>query len=330
MTVVSTHTGTTRIETRGGADRVAVRTIAGDTTILTGAGDDHDPRRQRRRLLAGALRASAASTAPGASPTGSARSSTSTAAPASTALELDDTADASDNTGTLERVGATLQLRGLDMAEGVDYTGVERLAIALGAGNDTFTVASTHVFDARRRPGARGPRRRRQPAPAHHRHADADRRRRLRPEVTYGAGNRVLSTGTGADTVAIGSLAPGTRRRRSDGIDALVELEGAGADDTLIVDDTGDAHEPIGYLDARHHRRPGHAKLGVYGTRPDRVEVVAIANVVDGRFTITLGGQTTTELDFDAAASDRARRARGARRTSARATSRSCAPAATT
>ena len=41
VTVVSTHTGTTRIETGGGADRVAVRTIAGDTAILTGTGDDH-------------------------------------------------------------------------------------------------------------------------------------------------------------------------------------------------------------------------------------------------------------------------------------------------
>ena len=168
VTVVSTHTGTTRIETRGGADRVAVRTIAGDTTILTGTGDDH--------ILVG----SAAGFWPGALPGFGgfygARGVTDgisafldlDAGAGVDRLELDDTADASDNTGTLERVGATLQLRGLDMAEGVDYTGVEQPRHRPRRRQRHVHRPEHARLRRRRRPGARGPRRRRQPAPAHH------------------------------------------------------------------------------------------------------------------------------------------------------------------
>ena len=186
------------------------------------------------------------------------------------------------------------------MAEGVDYTGVERLAIALGAGNDTFTVLSTHVFDdagglvLEGRGGADNLRLRTTSTPTRIAGDGFD------PEVTYGTGNRVLSTGTGADTV-VDRLARARHGGVLGGIDALVELEGAGADDTLIVDDTGTLTNRIGYLDARTIGGLG-MELGAYGTRPDRVEVVAIADVVDGRFTITVGGQTTAALDFDAAA----------------------------
>ena len=51
ITVVTTHSGSTRITTGAGTDRVAVREINGPTTIHTGNGDRHGLRRHRRRPL---------------------------------------------------------------------------------------------------------------------------------------------------------------------------------------------------------------------------------------------------------------------------------------
>jgi LysM repeat protein len=54
-------------------------------------------------------------------------------------LNVDDTGDTDDNTGTL--TGSSLT--GLDMPEGIVYFNVEHLHINLGSGNDTFNVQGT-------------------------------------------------------------------------------------------------------------------------------------------------------------------------------------------
>jgi hypothetical protein len=40
VTIATTHTGTTDVDTGGGNDQVAIRTISGDTSVSTGTGND--------------------------------------------------------------------------------------------------------------------------------------------------------------------------------------------------------------------------------------------------------------------------------------------------
>ena len=61
----------------------------------------------------------------------------------SDSLSIDDTGDGNDNTGTL----TASRITGLDMGGVIDYANFEFLAINLGAGNDTFTIESTHDVD---------------------------------------------------------------------------------------------------------------------------------------------------------------------------------------
>ncbi len=287
ITVVETITGTTRIETGGAVDRLAIRTIAGDTTVLTGAGDD--------AILVGSQA--------GFWPEGFySANGTNDAIDAfldidggagTDRLEVDDTADDNDLTGTLGRVGDHIELRGLDLEEGIDYAGVEKAGIFLGTGNDTFTVDSTHVFplaDGLVLEGRGGNDQLRIKTIDTHTRVAGDG---FEPSITYGPGNRVLSTGTGADTVVVRDDAA-----TLDGIRAFLDIEGAGAEDALIVDDSGDANDNIGYLDVDTIAGLDMTKT-THGAHADRVNVIEIDGVVDGRFTITLGGQTTTELDFD-------------------------------
>ncbi|HKI91579.1 MAG TPA: hypothetical protein VJ986_04710, partial [Gaiellaceae bacterium] len=138
FTVVSTHGTTTDIAstslfTGNGADTVRVQSIAGPTTISTGAGDDTitvgsdaaalDP--TLNSLLSGIQNAW---------------------------LTLDagagaDTLNAYDSGNTVGQTGVLTDstLTGIGMTLGIAYAGVETIAIRLGSGNDHFTVASTPV-----------------------------------------------------------------------------------------------------------------------------------------------------------------------------------------
>ena len=53
---------------------------------------------------------------------------------------MDDTADTTDNVGTLTSTTIT----GLGMAVGITYGTIEHLVISLGSGDDKFTIESTH------------------------------------------------------------------------------------------------------------------------------------------------------------------------------------------
>ena len=59
-------------------------------------------------------------------------------------LNVDDTGDGTDNTGTLTRT----HLTGLGMAEGIEYSGMNALNVNLGAGDDVFNVLSTDSLTA--------------------------------------------------------------------------------------------------------------------------------------------------------------------------------------
>ena len=298
ITVVTTITGPTLIETNGGADRVAVQSIEGDTTVLLGGGND-------------AIRVG---TGAGFWPDGfyAAKGLVDEinafldidGGTGTDSLELDDTADTSANTGTLERVGDHAELRGLGLTSaGIDYSTLEQVAVNLGSGNDTFTVESTHDYslaDGLVLEGRGGDDSFRIKTTDTHTRVAGDG---FAPNEVHGS--NLLPTGTGADTVIVGTLAPLTAGGVLDEINGILEIRGsssAGASDPgdrLLVDDTGDASSNIGYVDARTIAGLDMTKT-TFGVRPDRTNTVTLRNVVDGRFTLTLGGETTTQLDFDA------------------------------
>ena len=132
FTIASTHAGGTRIDTNGGADTVDVKTISGATVLNTGAGND--------TINVGSLAPSvdtgtlngigAALTVDGGSQSGGIDQ-----------LNLDDTADSIDNTGTM----TATTIAGLGMGGITTYTNFEDLNIRLGSGSDVFNIQSTHA-----------------------------------------------------------------------------------------------------------------------------------------------------------------------------------------
>jgi hypothetical protein len=79
-------------------------------------------------------------------------------------LNLDDSGDANDNTGTL----SASAIGGLDMAGSLSYTLFESLNLWLGAGSDTLTVVSTHAGSSWIAAGAGGTRSTCAPSPGDH------------------------------------------------------------------------------------------------------------------------------------------------------------------
>jgi Ca2+-binding RTX toxin-like protein/subtilisin-like proprotein convertase family protein len=129
FTIESTHSGTTDLFARGGADVVNVRTTAGQTTVDTADGDDTinvgslAPVITRGTLngLAGLVIVRAGN---GSGDT----------------LNVDDSGDGSSNTGEMTATTIT----GLGMGGGIQYHDLETLNLWLGSGSDTFTAHSTH------------------------------------------------------------------------------------------------------------------------------------------------------------------------------------------
>ena len=126
FTVESTHTGHTTLDVFAGKDTINVKTISGVTDITTGLNDD--------LITIG----SAAPTKGGTVDMIGAALSIQAEGGADT-MTVDDSGDASDNTGTLR----TTKIEGLDTASDITFGGLEVLALYLGSGNDTFTVNDT-------------------------------------------------------------------------------------------------------------------------------------------------------------------------------------------
>ena len=125
FTIVSTHGGTTTLDTNSGDDEVNVQTIAGPTFLFTRSGDDTinvgdtaDTTNQIGALL----------TIDGGAPSAG-----------SDILNVFDSGDAADNLGFLTDTTIT----GLGMALGIVYSDIEDLNIFLGSGNDIFNVLNT-------------------------------------------------------------------------------------------------------------------------------------------------------------------------------------------
>ncbi|MFZ1409933.1 MAG: hypothetical protein WAS07_00575, partial [Micropruina sp.] len=194
-------------------------------------------------------------------------------------LRLDDTGDATDNTGEL----TSTRITGLGTSDGITYTTVENLGIALGSGNDTFTISSTHA-------GAFRPT------------SLATNNGNDTVIIRSVSGPLSVDTGLGGDTVRVSSTVSGTGGVLT-GIDALVTLTGAGgAGDALFVDDTQTTGDVIGVVTDDTIHGLG-MTLGGSAPRPDLVQVITVLNAFDGRFTLTFGALgVTAEIDFDASA----------------------------
>ena len=149
FTILTTHAGTTELNTGEGNDRIALRAINGATRVMTGAGDD--------TVKVGSL-AGVWKTVPGqfinVNGTVDAINAVLTIVGGDTVpgdgaeldlLEIDETGDQVDNSGWL----GVDSLEGLGMVGRIDFNSIDRLAIALGQGHDEFTVLSTSTGNLR-------------------------------------------------------------------------------------------------------------------------------------------------------------------------------------
>ena len=269
--VLETHTGTTSITTAGGADTVAIRTVAGLLSVSTGDANDtvtvggydarwpqaHLAQNQTVDLIGAAL--------------------TLDAGDGFDTLLVDDTRDTSANVGssTLNRID------GLDMVGGISYLAFEGLTMQLGSGGDTFTIHSTHTGDDH--------------TTLLQTFAGGDS-----VNVQTISGPTTVETGLGTDTILVG------HNGSVDGIDARLTILGGSETgtvlDRLLVDDSSDTTSAIATLS------PGTlAGLGMTLTSPtgraDLLQVVTLRGATDGRFTLRIAGIGETEgIDYDASA----------------------------
>ena len=127
---VSTLVESATVNLKGGVDTLAVRGLNLPLTVDLGDGDD--------LLLAGSRAFELEGSNEGGTLDFFLARLTVQGGSGRDTLRADDSADTSDNTGTLT---ATL-LTGLD-TQGIEYLAFEEFALALGSGNDTLTVTST-------------------------------------------------------------------------------------------------------------------------------------------------------------------------------------------
>jgi Ca2+-binding RTX toxin-like protein len=193
FTIESTHATTTNLTTGGGSDQVAIRTISGATNVDTAGSDDV--------VRVGSL----APAAPGGTLNGISALLSLTGGAGNNQLFLDDSVDAAANSGTL----TATTVRGLGLAQGIDYQGFAGLTLGLGSGSDSFTIASTHAGSVDLDLGA----------------GDDDL------AIVSIAGVTSVAGRDGADTVTVNS----THLHGTNPIGALLNLDGNEGDDDYFV-----------------------------------------------------------------------------------------------
>ena len=201
---------TTTLRTRLGDDKVNVQSVGGQTNVLTGDGADV--------INVGSLAPAAGGLMDGIG----ARLDIDGEA-GTDVLNLDDTGDVTGNAGKL----TATEVFDLGMKGSIGYQGIEEIDIELGSGGDKFTIASTHAGSTRVAANS----------------GDDT------VNVQTISGTTDVFGGKGADIVNVGSLAP-IIGGIVDGISARLEVRGDDDDDTLNVDDTGDATDNSGKLTA--------------------------------------------------------------------------------
>ena len=136
LTVESTHTGTTSVDSGGGDDEIDVRSISGPTRVAA-SGDDLIQVGSRAGIgggnFEGVLSAIAAPLTIEGGQDGVDR------------LSVDDSGDIVGRTGTL----SATTISGLGLTAAFVYTGIGSLHVLLGGGDDAFHIAGTHTGTTR-------------------------------------------------------------------------------------------------------------------------------------------------------------------------------------
>ena len=231
LAVQGTHAETSQIDAGGGDDVIEISSIGGPATVNGGGGSDTvnvvmsiNAGAETENPIAALL------TVVGGDGAGQ--------------DTLNVTANSPfDQTGTL----TDTTIRGLRMPDGIDYSGLEALNIALGEGSDEFTIMATHAGTTQLDTVGGGD----------------------TVHVLSTAGITAVNTGDGADTVhvqtigamlsvdtgddddaiQVGSLAPDSGGTVN-GIHGLLTVRGGSGADGLTVDDSGDAADNNGTLTA--------------------------------------------------------------------------------
>jgi Ca2+-binding EF-hand superfamily protein len=286
FTIISTHAGATNLNGNAGADIINIRTIAGATTVNGGNDSDTINVGSNAQGVIGDVNNNSGGTVDGIGAlltvNGNAPSSS------SDTLNVDDTAETTNNTGTLTATAIT----GLDMGGSIAYGTVETLNINLGEFVDTFTITSTHVGVTTLNTNGG---------------ADTVHVLSVAGVTTVNTGNAddvvnvqsisastTVNAGAGDDTVNVGSLAPATGGDVNS-ISAALTINGdGGTNDVLNVDDTADSLANTGNLTSTQLTDLGMAVGITYGT----LETVNIDLGSGGdTFTISSTHTGTTTLD---------------------------------
>jgi Ca2+-binding RTX toxin-like protein len=202
VTVIDTPLTETEIDTGAGADRITVRSVSGETAIDAGSGADT----VLVTSTAGLLDQIVAHLDVGGG-----------LGPDELTVAAD--GDAAGLMGTLE----STRITGLGMSADITYTTFETLAVVLGSGADTFTVADTHAGATNLVAGD-----------------DADT-----VNVQSIGGDTTVDGGAGDDTVNVFDTV-----ERLGGIDAVLSVLGNDGADRLDVRDRGSSEGRVGSLNA--------------------------------------------------------------------------------
>ena len=285
------HSGMDSVEIRtlSGSDRVAIRAIDMPHLVDLGDGDDV--------LAVGSNAAAVQSLTDWSNINGTVNNiAAGLTVVGGSGLDLatvDDTFDTLANTGELTNV----LLTGLGLASaGISYSQLEDLRIALGSGNDTFTIHSTH--------GETGSVRS---------YSTSLRTNNGNDTVNIQTidGPTTVDLGSGDNTVNVGSNAPTLTAGVLSHIAAFLTLTAGTGHDKLYVDDRGTTVDRVGDVTATRITGLGmqfngssHLPSSALNL-PDLVQVVRVQNAISGRFRLTVAGfGTTSDLDFDAPAAD--------------------------
>ena len=286
VTIVSTHAGSTELTTTGGADQIAVRSIAGATTIDAGSGDDI----VGVGSTAGLWRTVTPAATPPSNPQFIAVNGvvdqiaallTVHGGSGKNTLNVDDSGDLNDNTGQLTATDVT----GLDMAGSIHYDGfADDINIVLGHGNDVFTIVSTHT-GLTTVEGRSGNDQINVKTISGETRVAGDG---FFPTLTYGTntictgvpGTNVLcGTLGGDDVINVGTLAGDggdNFNGNLQGIGAALIVQGGGQGDVdrLVADDSGDATGRTGLLTSTDITGLGMAAAGIHYTQIEALHLM--------------------------------------------------------
>ena len=275
--VVSTHTGSTVLNTSGGNDIVTVRAVSGQTTINTGIGNDIITVNRTATGVPVTINGGTGNDTINVNIVGP-----STTTPSPLTINGDADTDSLNISGSGNFLSGPFELRSNRLnAQGLvlNYGTLENLVLTLSDLADTVDVVSTHTGSTVLNTSGGN------------------------DIVTVRAvsGQTTINTGSGNDSVQVGSLAPANVNF----VRALLSINGGpstGQIDTLTVDDTGDTIDTPGTVsfvkNIAANQTPGSGVITGLGMTNGGINFVAFERVIvrAPSSTITVGSELPTNI----------------------------------